>query len=79
MTGVGPGSWVHTPGRKEVYRVVEMQGGAGKWRYLLEGPYPSTARVWTRTGRVYPAQRPNPSLAGFMRAFPVTKYKIVKL
>src|SRR5579864_1859330 len=62
VTGVGPGSWVHTPGRSEVYRVVEMQGGAGHWRYLLEGPYPSKARVWTRTGRVYLASAPNSSL-----------------
>ncbi len=64
-TGVGPGSWVHTPGRSEVYRVIEMQGGPRSRHYLLEGPYPSKARVWTRTGNVYLAADPcaisNPS------------------
>jgi hypothetical protein len=63
VTGVRPGSWVHTAGRSEVYRVAEMQGGHGKWRYLLEGPYPSKARTWTNTGRVYLAPTPNPCRA----------------
>lgn len=60
-TGVKPGAWVHTPGRTEVYRVAEMQGGPGAHRYLLEGPYPSKARVWTRGGNLYLAAAPNPS------------------
>jgi hypothetical protein len=48
--------WVHTAGRSEVYRVIESQGRPP--RFLLEGPYPSKARVWTASGRVYPAADP---------------------
>jgi hypothetical protein len=68
--------WVHTPGRSETYRVVEVQGGPRSRRYLLEGPYPSVARVWTRTGRVYDAPDPtkqNPK--GKRRSFRGKKFR----